>query len=126
MNDTTIGGKLPAYGYLGGLVLDKMNIQKDLQVSNKGGQRKLVSFTDLGEETNAMNTMSKSKSPLQLADHVLQFLFHGLTGFWMPIACFLTNQANSADLYLSVWDSKGLLDDLDFQSNLHKIRWVLQ
>ena len=115
MYNTAIGAKLPACGYLGGLVLDEMNIQKDLQVSNKGGQWKLVGFTDLGEGSNAMNTMSKSKSPLQLADHVLQFLFHGLTGFRMPFACFPTNQANSSDLYLSVWDSISLLDDWDFK-----------
>ena len=74
----------------------------------------MVGFPDLGQGSSAMATVSKNKSNLKLADHMLQFLFHGLTGFRMPFACFPTNQANSCDLYLNVWDSVSTLQDWGF------------
>ena len=90
-------------GYSGGLVLDEMNIQKDLQIVTRRGEWRLVGLKDMGEGSNAMMAMSKNKNELSLADHVMQFLFHGLTGFRMPFACFPTGQANACDIYLSVW-----------------------
>ena len=56
----------------------------------------------------------QTKTP-QLADHVLQFLFHGVTRFRMPFACFPTNQANSANLYMNVWDCVDALQDWEFK-----------
>ena len=41
----------------------------------------MVGFPDLGEGSSAMAALSKNKNTLKLADHMLQFLFHGLTGF---------------------------------------------
>jgi hypothetical protein len=105
---------LPSAGYRGGLILDEMNIQKDLQVVSKKGQWHLVGLTDLSTGSNAMAAMSKKKSDLSLADHVLQFLFHGMTGFRMPFACYPTNQANAADLFLSAWDAISGLRDWEF------------
>ena len=49
-----------------------------------------------------------------MADHVLQFLFHGLTGFRMPFACFPTYQANSCNLYLNVWQAMSTLQNWEF------------
>ena len=85
-------------------MLNEMNIQNDLQIVTKGTKWRMVGLTDLGEGSNAMTAMSKSKTKTELAfgDHVLQFLFHGLTGFRMTIASFPTNQANASDLYLAV------------------------
>ena len=74
----------------------------------------MIGFPDLGEGSNAMAAMSKNKHQLQLADHVLQFLFHGLTGFRMPFVCFPTNQANSSDPYLTVWDAISSLQNWEF------------
>ena len=105
---------LNAIGYVGGLILDEMNVQKSLDISNKRGEWKMVGFPDLGEGSSAMASLSKNKNTLKLADHMLQFLFHGLTGFRMPFASFPTNQANSCDLYLNVWDSVSALQDWGF------------
>ena len=99
---------------VGGLLLDEMNIQKDLQISNKGGQWTMVGFPYLGEGSTAMTKMTKGKNNLDLADHVLQLLFHGLTGFRMPFACYPTTQANSCDLYLTVWDAVSSLQLWEF------------
>ena len=115
MSNEAKRAEIPPMGYIGGLVLDEMNIQRDLQVSNKGGVWSLIGFPDLGEGPNAINTMSTNKKTLQLADHVLQFLFHGVTGFRMPFACYPTNQANSADLYMNVWDCVAALQDWEFR-----------
>ena len=101
-------------GYIGGLLLDEMNIQKDLQIVTKGGEWKLVGLTDMGEGSQAMTAMSKKKPSLALADHALQFLFHGMTGFRMPFASYPTNQANASDLYLTVWEAVGALVDWGF------------
>ena len=106
--------ELTNVGYTGGLIMDEMNIQKDLQISNRGGDWTMIGFPDLGEGSAAMANMSKNKSNVQLADHVLQFLFHGLTGFRMPFACYPTNQANCCDLYLNVWDAVSGLKDWGF------------
>ena len=97
--------KLDSQGFVGGLVLDEMNIERDLQVTDKGGQWTLIGFPDLGDASNAMSSLSSNKSNLHLADHVLQFVFHGMTGFRMPFACFPTSQANSSDLYYLIFEA---------------------
>jgi hypothetical protein len=102
-------------GYSGGLVLDEMNIQKDLQISNRGGDWRMVGLKDLGVGSNAMTAMTKQGDEVALADHVLQFLFHGITGFRMPFACYPTRQANACDLYISVWDAISRLGDWGFR-----------
>ena len=104
-------------GFHGGLVLDEMNVQKDLQVSSRGGEWRLTGLADLGEASNAMAAMSKNKQDVQMSDHVLQFLFHGFTGFRMPFAYFPTTQANACDLYINVWDSVSALRDWGFVVN---------
>lgn len=97
--------KLPAIGYIGGLLLDEMNVAKDMQITTKGGEWRLVGMPDMGEGSNAMSAMTANKGGFQVADHMLQFLFHGMTGFRMPFACFPTLQANSNDIQGLVWKS---------------------
>ena len=104
-------------GFHGWLVLDEMNAQKDLQVSYRGGEWRLTGLTDLSEATNTMVAMSKNKQDIQMSDHVLQFLFHGVTCFRMPFAYFPITQANACDLYINVWDSVSALRDWSFVIN---------
>ena len=106
--------QLKRSGHSGGLVLDEMNIQKDLQIVTRRGEWRLVGLKDMGEGSNAMMAMSKNKNELSLADHVMQFLFHDLTGFRMPFACLPTGQANACDIYLSVWAAISRLCDWGF------------
>jgi hypothetical protein len=102
-------------GYMGGLILDEMNIQKDLQIVSKQGEWGLVGLADLGEGSNAISSLLHKDTDLVIADHVLQFLFHGMTGFRMPFACFPTSQANASQLYLNIWRAVSLLADWGFQ-----------
>ncbi len=106
--------ELTEAGYSGGLVLDEMNIQKDLQISNRGGDWRMVGIKDLGLGSNAMSQMSKKGDDVMPTEHVLQFLFHGITGFRMPFACYPTTQANACDLYVCVWDAISRLADWGF------------
>ena len=105
---------LNAIGYVGGLILDEMNVKKALTSLNKCGEWRMVGIPDLGEGSSAMAALVKNKNTLELADHMLQFLFRGLTGFRKTFASFPTNQANSCDLHLNVWDSTSSLQDWGF------------
>lgn len=70
---------LPPEGYMGGLILDEMAIQPDLQIIRRDGSSQLLGFPYLGPEMPAPAEQS-------LANHVLQFMFHGLTGFRLLVA----------------------------------------
>ncbi|XP_071111146.1 uncharacterized protein [Haliotis cracherodii] len=96
---------LPKHGYYGGLVLDEMSIQEDLQIVKKGGQIKLVGFPDIVKSSNGDTSF---------ANHVLQYVFHGFTGFRFPIAHFPTTQANAPQLYSSFWDIISSLESWGF------------
>ena len=89
-------------------------MSKRLQVSSRGGDWRLTGLADLREASNAMAAMSENKQDIQMSDHVLQFLFHGLTGFRIPFAYFPTTQANACDLYINVWYSVSALRDWGF------------
>ena len=65
---------LPDTGYYGGLILDDMSIQPDLQVVRREGSSHLVGLAELGKEADGI------KSGLGvLANHVIQFMFHDIT-----------------------------------------------
>lgn len=101
---------LPPEGYEGGLILDEMSIQPDLQFYCKDGRHHLIGFTDLGEESYLMNRIQNGKNEVKLATHVLQFTFLGFTGFRFPLFHYLTMQASASDLYLLVWKIIQTLD----------------
>ena len=61
---------LTTAGYHGGLVLDEMNVQKDLQISKKGDQWHMIGLKDLGGASNAIGSIMKGDDAA-LADHVL-------------------------------------------------------
>jgi hypothetical protein len=47
----------PPEGYEGGLLIDEMIIQQDIQFSKKGGTLKLIGFKDFTEESKHMNIL---------------------------------------------------------------------
>lgn len=59
----------------GGLLLDEMSVQKDLQIvrRNKGWQ--IVGAVDLGTITNSLDKITAKKEDVQLATHCLQYLY---------------------------------------------------
>ena len=105
---------LPPEGYEGGLILDEMSIQPDLQFYCKDGRHHLIGFTDLGEESYLMNSIQNGKNEVKLATHVLQFTFLGFTGFRFPLFHYPTMQASASDLYLLVWKIIQTLDIFGF------------
>lgn len=79
---------------------------QDLQIK----KRKLVGYCDLGDEGTAYS----SKHGPQLANHVLQFVFLGFTGFRFLVAHFPTAQANAAQIYTTFWDVVNKLGEWGF------------
>ena len=102
---------LAAAGYYGGLVLDEMTIQEDLQMKRNKEDTKLIGLVDLGDE----NENIENSKP-QLANHVLQYVFHGLTGFRFPVAHYPTRQANAVSLYTTFWDVVASLHTFGFHT----------
>jgi hypothetical protein len=113
MKEEAVLLNLPSEGYEGGLLIDEMSIQPDLQLKRIGQEYQLIGFTDCCEESKSMALLS-GKNDLQLATHVLQFLFIGHTGFRFPVAHFPTVQATPSELYLSFWRLVQMLSLYDF------------
>ena len=93
---------LPEEGYEGGLLIDEMTIQDDLQMKKKGDGFELIGFVENCTESIYMNTLMGKHEP-KLASHALQFLFLGQTGFRFPVAHFATDSANPSEVYLMFW-----------------------
>jgi hypothetical protein len=66
----------------------------DLQIVQRGGSSQLVGFLNLGSERDSFAASNKPT----LANHVLQFMFNGLTGFRFLVAHYPTIQANGPQL----------------------------
>lgn len=71
---------IPDFGKHGGLIIDEMSIQDDLVIERAGDSWKLVGMVDMDEPNNTEVICKKDKK-VELATHVLQFVFHGFTGF---------------------------------------------
>ncbi|XP_033729442.1 uncharacterized protein LOC117318583 [Pecten maximus] len=87
-----------------------MSIQEDLQLRRKGDEYELVGFTECTEESSHMKTLMTGTDDVKLANHVLQFVFLGHTGFRFPLAHYPTNQASPSELYLIFWKVVKSLD----------------
>ena len=99
----------------GGLVIDEMAIQPDLQMVRDGDQFQLVGFTALGPELEAAGLIkTKGDRHRNLATHVLQLLFLGFGGFRFPIAHFPCTQATATDLHVIIWSAIEMLSSYGF------------
>lgn len=101
-------------GYKGGLIIDEMSIQPDLQFKKKDGQIELIGFTELTPESLVFEKMKSQKNERILATHVLQFVFLGFTGFRFPFAHFPSSTASGHDLYLLLWKAVNMLLNFGF------------
>ncbi|KAK3108741.1 hypothetical protein FSP39_014554 [Pinctada imbricata] len=102
-------------GYVGGLIIDEMSLQPDLQFSSKDGVIELIGFTEVVPESIVMNEIKTKKKERNLATHALQLVFLGLSGFRFPVAHFPTCTASANELYLLVWKSVHMLSLYGFQ-----------
>ena len=110
---------VPPEGYEGGLVIDEMSVQPDLQISKHNGTIELIGFTDVTPESIIMDKIKGRKREAILATHSLQLVFLGLTGFRFPFAHFPTCTASGNELYLLLWKSVQMLSMFGF-----KIRYI--
>ena len=79
----------------------------------------LVGFVDMGFEGNDLYTsqkMDKGKEGHDLANHVIQFMFHGITGFRFPVAHYATHGANAPQIYSMFWDVVEALHEWGFNT----------
>lgn len=106
--------EIPDDGYEGGLIIDEMSIQEDLQLKRTADGFELIGFVELCEESQFINTLMGHHS-FKLATHVLQLLFLGVTGFRFPIAHFPTVQITPHELYLIFWKSVKMLGIYGFR-----------
>jgi hypothetical protein len=103
-------------GRTGGLIFDEMKIQEDLQLIRCGDQSKLVGFVDLGNEANDVRSLKSGTEDKELADHVLQLQFVGMTGLRFPLCHFPTRCAASATyLHIAFWNGVDVLESYGFR-----------
>jgi hypothetical protein len=94
---------VPKEGLYGGIILDEMSIQEDLQIINQGKESTLSGLIDCEPEVILMHNLTQNKCENRLANHVMQYMFHGLTGFRWPFCNYPNAQAAPADIFISTW-----------------------
>ena len=108
---------LPPAGYHGGIIMDEMSIDEDLQMVNCGKGVKLVGFVDQGEESENLQLLRTKSDQKDMANHVLLLQFLGYTGFRFPFAHFATHQATATDLHIHFWKAVSLLQSFGFHTD---------
>ena len=114
MKNEAISRNLPPHGYEGGIILDEMSVQSDLEFCSKDGKTYVWGFTEVTDESQYIDSILSGKKEIILATHVLQFVFLGFSGFRFPLFHFPTKQANASELYLLFWNVVNLLSTFDF------------
>ena len=105
---------IPPEGYHGGLIIDEMAIQPDLQFRRINGEIELIGFTEICPEALVLEKMKSNKFERTLATHGLQFVFLGYNGFRFPFAHFPSHNASGHELYLLLWKSVNMLSNFGF------------
>ena len=98
----------------GGITLDEMSLQKDLQVIRRGDSWEMVGAVDLGDISNNLETIGAQKKQITLATHALQYMFVGYAGFRWPIAFYSSNNANPHSIYFTFWEVVNAIREYDF------------
>lgn len=95
--------KLVNEGYYGGIILDEMAIQEDVQLVHTKMDTKIFGLSDSGQDVRRMQALNDGKIECQLANHVQQFMFSGLSGFRWPFANFPNVQAPPGEIFVTTW-----------------------
>lgn len=101
-------------GYMGGLIIDEMAIQADVEITKSGDVIELVGLSDVGEEGNLSNMLRKGKQERTVGTHALQLVFLGVTGFRFPIAHFISDGVQAPELYCLFWEAVDKLQMFGF------------
>ncbi|KAK3086240.1 hypothetical protein FSP39_015651 [Pinctada imbricata] len=103
------------FGRTGGLIIDEMTIQEDLQIQRKDDAWEVIGAENMGNTNNAINTIVSGKRQIKLATTIVQIMFHGKTGFRWPVVFHSSTTANSHQLYNIIWESISALGEKDFK-----------
>lgn len=106
--------EVPKEGFVGGIVLDEMSIQEDLQIEKTRSGIELIGFVNKGDVGNTCATLRAGMSEKKLGNHILQFVFLGLTGFRFPFAPFISDQIQGYDLHMFFWEAVDRLQMFGF------------
>lgn len=99
-------------GRHGGLIIDEMAVQDDIQIVKKGDTWHLIGERDMGPVLNNIEVIMAQKREVKMATHALQCLFAGVGGFRWPVAFFASTTATAHQLLWIIWD---LVDKLGEQ-----------
>lgn len=105
---------IPPVGFQGGLIIDEMSIQPDLQYRKLNNNTQLIGFTECTPESIVFDQIKNNKCEKTLVTHVLQFVFLGFTGFRFPFAHFPSYTASGHELYSLIWKSVNMLSTFGF------------
>ncbi|KAL3881823.1 hypothetical protein ACJMK2_028215 [Sinanodonta woodiana] len=89
---------LTQIGYFGGLILDEMSIQEDIQIVHYKSSSSLVGLTDSGPEIKTMHAVSMGKAESKMA-------MCCNTSFMVPIKPFITQITLDPKLTLGIMTS---------------------
>ena len=103
--------------YHGGILMDEMSIQEDLQAVRSGQGMRLIGFVDQGSESAQLSTSRTGTMDKELANHVLLMQFVGFNGFRFPFAHFPTRQATATDLFIHFWKAVSMLQSYGFHTD---------
>ena len=101
-------------GYYGGIILDEMAIQDDLQIVNTKSGTQIFGLSDIETDVKRMKMLNVDKVEENLANHVQQYVFNGLSGFRWPFANFPNRQADPAEIFITTWKCIDALQDHGF------------
>lgn len=66
--------EVPKEGFVGGIVVDEMSLQEDLQIAKIRSGIELIGFVNKGHEGNTCATLRPVTSEKKLGNHVLQYV----------------------------------------------------
>lgn len=107
---------IPEEGWTGGIILDEMSIQSDIQISKSGDMVELSGLVEIGEEGNICHVMRTGKKDKYLGTHALQMVFLGISGFRFPFAHFITDGIQAPELYTLFWEAVDKLQTFGFNA----------
>lgn len=114
MKNEAIRQNIPTSGYYGGIILDEMSIQEDLQIVNTKQGSQIHGLADSDETVKYMKMLNAGCVSESLANHVQKYLFNGLSGFRLPFAYFPNRQADPAEIFVTTWKCIDALTEYGF------------
>ena len=102
------------HGRHGGLLIDEMTIQDDLQIVRQGDSWIILGSVDMGTTNNNINVIIDQTQKVKMATHCLQITYHGFTGFRWPVAYYASETACAYQINNIFWEVLSKLEQYGF------------